>query len=272
MPAGWMISSNAKEVTIDHFLATILTQNPGISPSLFMSDYDNGQLNAIKHRFPKSRRLLCWWHVLHAWQQHFSTHHYPLLWERLKQWIRITDHDEFNKYWIEIQNIAPPSVFDYLITYCMKVFELWSAVFRKDRYIFELGDTNMLVESWHHLLKGTFLEGKRNHRLDHLIHVLYDVAIPHFIAHHRRQAMGFEGPNLEIKHRMEVTRRAGSIPMSDIRPDPETGKFIIRSQSDPQISYEVDLEAYDCTCLSFPLIRFCKHICAIQHYFPEDTV
>ncbi|KAJ7119339.1 hypothetical protein C8R43DRAFT_901044, partial [Mycena crocata] len=118
----------------------------------------------------------------------------------------MTDQDEFDRCWIEIQNIAPPSVVDYLITYWMKVVKLLSAVFRKDRHIFELGDTNMLVESCHHLLKGTLLEGKRNRRLDHLIHVLYDVAIPHFVAHHRRQSMGFEGPNLEIKHQLEVTQ------------------------------------------------------------------
>jgi hypothetical protein len=84
--------------------------------------------------------------------------------------------------------------------------------------------------------------------------------------------MGFEGPDLEVKHRVEVTRRAGSISMSDIRLGLETGKYIVLSQSDPQISYEVNLEAYDCTCLSFPLIRFCKHICAIQRYFPENIV
>ncbi|KAJ7017601.1 hypothetical protein C8F04DRAFT_883085, partial [Mycena alexandri] len=108
--------------------------------------------------------------------------------------------------------------------------------------------------------------------LDHLIHVLYDVAIPHFIARHRRQAMGFEGPDLGLKHRMKVIERAKSISKEDIQYDPETGKYIIRSQADPEIFYEVDLDAYDCTCLSFPLIRFCKHICAVQHHFPEENL
>ncbi|KAJ6527474.1 hypothetical protein B0H19DRAFT_1275272 [Mycena capillaripes] len=130
----------------------------------------------------------------------------------------------------------------------------------------------MLVESWHYLFKGTFVEGKRNRRLDHLIHVLYDVAVPHSIARHRRQEMGFEGPDLEIKHRIEITRHASSIPMSDIQRDPDTGKYIVRSQSDREIFYEVDLDAYDCTSLSFPLIRFCKHICAVENHFPEEAV
>ncbi|KAJ7140308.1 hypothetical protein C8R43DRAFT_1201380, partial [Mycena crocata] len=97
---------------------------------------------------------------------------------------------------------------EYLQSYWMGVVHMWSAVFCADRSIFELGDTNMLVEAWHHLLKGDFLEGKRNRRLDHLIHVLYEIVIPHFIARHRRQEMGFEGPDLELKHRLKVIKRA----------------------------------------------------------------
>jgi hypothetical protein len=139
----------------------------------------------------------------------------------------------------------------------------------------------MLVEAWHHLLKGDFLEGKRNRRLDHLIHVLYDVAIPHFIARHRRQEMGFEGPNLELKHRIKVTARAASISKDNIQYDPQTGKYIVRSQVDPEVFYEVDLDAYDCTCLSFPLIRFAKHLrcpeplsrtrTSRSRFFPQHT-
>ncbi|KAJ7840430.1 hypothetical protein B0H13DRAFT_1450100, partial [Mycena leptocephala] len=102
--------------------------------------------------------------------------------------------------------IAPPSIVDYLQTYWMKEVALWSAVYRVDRTIFDLGDTNMLVEAWHHLLKGDFLEGKWNRWLDHLIHTLCEIAIPHFIAQHHRQAMGFEGPDLALKHQMEVMK------------------------------------------------------------------
>ncbi|KAJ7783904.1 hypothetical protein DFH07DRAFT_764281 [Mycena maculata] len=236
MPAAWMISSNGKEVTIDYFLATILKENPTISPN------------------------------------HFVTQHFPLLWERLKKWIRITDQAEFDAYWAEIQTLAPDSVVEYLKTYWLPVVHMWSAVYRSDRSIFETCDTNMLVKAWHHLLKGDFLEEKRNRRLDHLIHVLYEVAIPHFIARHRRQEMGFEGPNLELKQRKKVTAQASSILKEDIQYDPETLKFIMRSQSDPEIFYEVDLDAYDCTCLSFPLIWFCKHICAVQLHFPEQVL
>lgn len=146
MPVAWMISSNAKEATVDYFLEQLRKANPKVSPKVFMSDKDYAQLNAIERRYPKSRRLLCWWHVLHAWQQHFVTTHHPELWELMKGWIRITDQAEFDSCWTKIQALAPESVIDYLETYWLKEPQLWSALYRKDRGIFYLGDTNMLVE------------------------------------------------------------------------------------------------------------------------------
>jgi hypothetical protein len=87
--------------------------------------------------------------VLHAWQQHFSTHNFPELWDLLKRWIRITDREEFQKNWEKIQTIAPQSVIDYLKEYWVNdtYVRLWSAVYRQDRNIFQLCDTNMLVEA-----------------------------------------------------------------------------------------------------------------------------
>ncbi|KAF9536364.1 hypothetical protein CPC08DRAFT_618050, partial [Agrocybe pediades] len=97
----------------------------------------------------------------------------------------------------------------YLETYWLgNTTKLWSNVYRQDRTVFQDCDTNMLVEAWHHLLKGTFMEGKRNRRLDHLVHLLVDRAIPYFIHRHRRQELGFEGGDLEVQKRLEIEKRA----------------------------------------------------------------
>ncbi|PBK79817.1 hypothetical protein ARMGADRAFT_884235, partial [Armillaria gallica] len=84
----------------------------------------------------------------------------------------------------------------------------WSAVYRRDRTILEECDTNMLVEAWHHLLKGHFGEGKRNRCLDHLIYLLVVVSMRYFIHRYSRQASGLEGPNLEVQARQQVEDRA----------------------------------------------------------------
>jgi hypothetical protein len=131
MPAAWMISSNAQEETIDYFLNTICMQNPNIIPKRFMSDKDRGQMNTIQQCYPESQLLLRWWHVLHAWQQHFITSHYPELWDLLKKWIRLTDKSEFDNHWAKIKQLSPTSFEEYLTTYWLNEPELWSAVYRK---------------------------------------------------------------------------------------------------------------------------------------------
>ncbi|KAJ7932889.1 hypothetical protein B0H13DRAFT_1582706, partial [Mycena leptocephala] len=55
---------------------------------------------------------------------------------------------------------------EYLTKYWMAehIIKVWSTVYRKGRTIFEICDTNMLIEAWHHVLKGKFLHGKGNRR------------------------------------------------------------------------------------------------------------
>ncbi|KAJ7602617.1 hypothetical protein DFH06DRAFT_912730, partial [Mycena polygramma] len=105
---------------------------------------------------------------------------------------------------------APDSVIEYLQTYYLgqETLEMWSAVYRKDRTVFQLCDTNMLVEAWHHVLKSFHMDGKRNRRVDQLIHTLINVALPDYIAKHRAQRFGFHGPDLALQYRNAVHQRA----------------------------------------------------------------
>ncbi|KAJ7175419.1 hypothetical protein C8R46DRAFT_890736, partial [Mycena filopes] len=113
------------------------------------------------------------------------------------------DAAEFNATWVKIQEIAPQTFIDYLKRYWMSdtVVNMWAGVHRTGRNIFEACDTNMLVEAWHHVLKGKFLHGKRNRRLDHLLSTLLNEVLPYYALKQRRQAIGFEGPDIEVKKR-----------------------------------------------------------------------
>lgn len=147
-PIAWMMSSNATEPTINYFLANLRAHNPDVKPNIFMSDFDKGQINQIRACYPESMVLLCWWHVLHAWRQHFVTAHFPELWELLKGWIRLTEESSFNERWTKIQQLAPASFVDYINQYWMPVWKMWSARERLQRTIFEISDTNMLIEAY----------------------------------------------------------------------------------------------------------------------------
>ncbi|KAF6756550.1 hypothetical protein DFP72DRAFT_769804, partial [Ephemerocybe angulata] len=76
------------------------------------------------------------------------------------------------------------------------------------RSIFQNSDTNMLVKAWHHLLKGKFMQGRRNCRMDHLIYILVRQAMPHFIQQHFAQEHGFAGGDLEIQECLRIEELA----------------------------------------------------------------
>ncbi|KAJ7821041.1 hypothetical protein B0H13DRAFT_1660608, partial [Mycena leptocephala] len=105
---------------------------------------------------------------------------------------------------------APSSFVSYLTQYWMPegVVRMWSAVYRTARTIFEDCDTNMPIEAWHHVLKGKFLQGKRNCRLDHLLNTLLTEVVPYYALKQRRQQLGFEGTDVEVKKRQDIIARS----------------------------------------------------------------
>lgn len=145
-----MFASNGTQETIHYFLRLVQQQSPEVVPQYIISDFDHAQINACLAVYPQCWVLLCWWHVLHAWQQHFRISENTELWERLKRWVRIEAQDDFNAAWDWIQVNAPPGFNNYLKQYWMPehIRKMWSAVYRTGRSIFEQSDTNMLIESY----------------------------------------------------------------------------------------------------------------------------
>jgi hypothetical protein len=143
-----VLTDKATQVTVDYFLAKVRERNPAVIPQYFMSDRDQAQMNAIRERVPEAKLLLCWWHVLHAWRRHLKTEEHPILWDELKRWIRVREQDKFNKCWEKIKDLSPSADFTkYLESEWMGNAELWSAVHRQGRDIYQESDTNMLVEA-----------------------------------------------------------------------------------------------------------------------------
>ena len=145
-----MLSSNGTQATIQFFLNLIKAQTPDVSPSIFMTDRDHAQVNAIRASFPECQRIFyCWWHVLRAIRTHFKTEEFPALWDLIQDWVRMKNEKEFNACWSQIQGdtSVPKSVADYIAREWLPHKEMWSAMSRQNRTIFEEGDTNMLLES-----------------------------------------------------------------------------------------------------------------------------
>lgn len=144
-----MLASYGTEETIAYFLRLLRTTNISTIPSKFMTDCDFAQINAIASQYPKCEIWLCWWHVLHSWQQHFVISQNEALWIKLKALPRVEDPDKFDPALEEIKALSPANFWDYLVKNWLapNFVVMWSAVYRRSRGIHLLNDTNMLIEA-----------------------------------------------------------------------------------------------------------------------------
>lgn len=93
--------------------------------------------------------------------------------------------------------------------------------------------------------------------------------LPYYALKQRRQEVGFEGPDIEVKKRQDICRRARGYTKENIE-RLDSGLYLVPSSSTVAKFYEVEIDSFTCTCLDFPLISYCKHLCAVQLLFDED--
>jgi len=144
-----MITSNGTTENIAFFVKWVRDANPEVRPAIIMTDCDQAQINALETVYPQSRIFLCHWHVLRAMRSHFVTTEFDALWVKIKALVKTDNQGIFDSLWQEIctDPSVPQSVVKYLNDGWMNRTNMWSKVHRKNRTIFQEGDTNMLIEA-----------------------------------------------------------------------------------------------------------------------------
>jgi len=286
MPVAWMLTSSGTTEIITFFVRWVWDTSPSVQPGVIMTDRDQVQIAALEIVYPQSQIFLCIWHVLRAIRCHFVTSEFQVLWEKIKAWVITEDTAMFFTIWDEISSdpSIPQSIVKYLATEWLKVSHMWSRITRKNRSIFQEGNTNMLIESYvshllgkiiklidlryHHKLKSHYLGGKCNWRIDYIIQALMGDFLTDFQNWHDRQTFRLEGPDLEGSRCQQIQASARNIALDSIQKISDT-TFSVASGSRPLCRYSIDRNQSTCDCDDFPRIRFCKHIAAINLHFPE---
>ena len=150
VPVAWMLASNGTTDTIAFFVGWVRDASPAVRPAVIMTDRDRAQINALRIVYPDSQILLCKWHVLRAIRSHFNTNEFPDLWAKVKAFVSASEPADFARLWVEISNdpSVPLSFVQYMRSEWLPEAKMWSLVMRKNRSIFEEGDTNMLLEAY----------------------------------------------------------------------------------------------------------------------------
>jgi hypothetical protein len=150
VPVAWMLASNGTTDTIAFFVGWVRDASPVVRPVVIMTDCDRVQINALRIVYPDSQILLCKWHVLRAIQSHFNTNEFLDLWAKVKAFMSASESADFARLWVEISNdpLVPESFVQYMRSEWLPEAKMWSLVMRKNRSIFEEGDTNMLLEAY----------------------------------------------------------------------------------------------------------------------------
>jgi hypothetical protein len=133
IPIAWMLASNGTTATITFFLQWVRDASPSVQPMVIMTDRDQAQINVIEAIYPQSTVNLCTWHILRAMRLHFNTNQYPVLWDKVKAWVKTNDQIKFARLWVEISAdpSAPQSFIAYLKAQWLPVTPKWSRVLRK---------------------------------------------------------------------------------------------------------------------------------------------
>jgi len=145
-----MLTSSGLADIIAFFVQWVWDTAPNVWPSVIMTNRDQAQMVALMEVYPHSRIFLCTWHVLRVIRSHFVTAEFDVLWEKIKAWVITENLTDFWRLWEEISadQSAPQSIINYLKTEWLPISDMWSRVPRKNRFIFEEGNTNMLCEAY----------------------------------------------------------------------------------------------------------------------------
>ena len=81
----------------------------------------------------------------------------------------------------KIKAISTPEFAHYLDVFWYPKKDKWTFSFRAEIPMFRFSNTNILIESFHNLLKTKVFKRKVNRRLDKLVYVLLATSKSHFI-------------------------------------------------------------------------------------------
>jgi len=133
----------------------------------------------------------------------------------------------------------------------------------------------MFVESFHHLLKVVYLDGKQNHRVDTLLNTLFRIAknlLHEQITKEEKGKLSHRQCEIRKRHKAAIAMM-GNCTVNQV---PETNsEWIVESAKKKETFYTVHKLGQECSCkLSCQYCKACSHMfsCSCIDYAFHGTV
>lgn len=296
VPLAFPICSSEEHQPLQAFLSWTTTVS-NYKPAAVMIDCSATEALAIEKAWPTAKIRYCRWHLFRS------------VWKQLRQKVKVSPKSkskadqtaamaETHQTRITAQRdlnhlLAAPNIpafedrwqlfkakwskwkdwIKYVEDQWLKTHERWAEHGRTlaDHSII----TNMYIESWHGTLKGKHLGNRRKQRVDLLLHILVDEAMPslrtrvlkiQFDVNHRQRSKA-EEPRLKQAYQLPMHQAQEMIePVGDI-----PGSMIVQSfTSEKKYRSRLEGEAIsDCSCPDYTHNHLqCKHMHLVARVLP----
>ena len=184
IPVCWFISNREDSAAIRQGLLKLKDRCGDIHTNTFMSDDAENFYNAWQGVFTTvhTKKLICAWHIDRSWKKGIQRHIsgqakqeevYHCLRALLNEGDEASFRQRLQQFVSWLSTMEEVSSFsEYFQREYIKRVEQWAPCYR----ITSVVNTNMAVESFHHVLKVCYMEKKQNRRVDKLIHFLLKIA------------------------------------------------------------------------------------------------
>ena len=245
-------------------------------PVLFMTDDADAEINALHTVWPNAKLLLCTWHVLNAlWRWLWDRKHEITKEDRphlLKMFCALLYAKTETEYDIKKEILLCdetclkyPNYIKHLEKSYFKRKESWAISVRNDKKLpTHSTNTSNYIESSFRITKDKQFNRTKAFNLAELLDVVLDDSA-YYIKRLLDIGNGRLGAFQHSKSRyvLKVTTTIKENQITELG----DSKFIVESQSNPEVIYQVDMVSGFCDCKSGMNCGPCKHKDAISKYF-----
>lgn len=275
LPLGCLVSTSEKTELFKLGVKNLLEiLSYKLAPSIIITDDDLKERNVLKEFFPNSKQLLCTFHVLKAvWKWLLSTHngvikdHRQNLYNMFKAVLMSSKEEDVQKNInVLIRSSQNYPKFNKYIKNYLARKELWCLFYRKN--LMTRGtNTNNYVEIMFRLFKDIPLERTKAYSLTQLV----DFITSSFSSYYKQRILDVIMGKLDRTKMLKLLPDCKDVNKENITEVPGNFQYLVKSTSDPSLSYFVDMSIGVCSCPVGKSGKICKHQSAIIDVFKIES-